>query len=112
MELKFEKIDDITFAQIYEESIRADNASEFKTSLYKLLGPEAKIVLDMGRLKFIDSSGIGALLSCVKKSEQGKDSLRLCNVTRQVQNLLDLVRVNRFLRIFQSCDEAIRSFQV
>ena len=30
MELKLEQIDDITFAQVCEESIRADNAPEFK----------------------------------------------------------------------------------
>jgi anti-sigma B factor antagonist len=110
MELKVEQIDDVTFAQVCDESIRADNAPEFKTNLFNLLQPDAKIVLDMGSLKFMDSSGIGALLAFVKKSESNKESLRLCNVTRQVKNLFDLVRVNRFLHVFDSCDEAIRSF--
>lgn len=110
MELKVEQIDDITIAQVCDESVRADNAAEFKTNLFKLIQPDAKIVLDMGSLKFMDSSGIGALLSFVKKFESSKDSLRLCNVTRQVRNLFDLVRVNRFLHVFESCDEAIRSF--
>ncbi|MDD3473167.1 MAG: STAS domain-containing protein [Syntrophaceae bacterium] len=110
MELKLEHIDDITLAQICVESIRADNAPEFKDILFNLLKPDAKIVLDMGCLKFIDSSGIGALLACLKKSENAKDSFRLCNVTRQVQNLFDLVRVSRFFHVFDSCEKAISSF--
>ncbi len=110
MELKLEQIDDITFAQVCEESIRADNAPEFKACLLSLLKPDAKIVLDMGSLKFMDSSGIGSLLSFVKKSQNTQDSLKLCNVTKQVQNLFDLVRVNRFLHVFESCEEAVKSF--
>jgi anti-sigma B factor antagonist len=110
MEFNLQYIDDITFAQVREESIRADNAQEFKACLLDLIKPDTKIVLDMGNLKFMDSSGIGALLSFVKKSQNTKESFRLCNVTRQVQNLFDLVRVNRFLHVFQNCDEAVHSF--
>ncbi len=110
MEFNLKQIDDITFAKVSEESIRADNAAEFRTCLLDLIKPGAKIVLDMGSLKFMDSSGIGALLSFVRKSENPKETFRLCNVTRQVQNLFDLVRVNRFLQVYENCDEALGSF--
>ncbi len=111
MELKLEQIGDITYAQVCEESIRADNAPEFRACLLALLKPESKIVLDMGSVKFMDSSGIGSLLSFIKRSQNTKDSLKLCNITRQVQNLFDLVRVNRFLNVFENREDAMKSFQ-
>lgn len=110
MEFQLDQIGDVTVAQVCDESLQASNVQDFKSKLSDLLKPDAKIVLDMSSLKFVDSTGIGALLSYVKYTSLSKGGLRLCNVTTQVRNLFELVRVHRFLQISNTVEEAVHSF--
>ncbi len=68
------------------------------------------MVLDMGRLRFVDSSGIGAILSCTKALSAVKGSLKLCSVTDPVQNLFQLIHMDRILEVYPTREEAIGSF--
>lgn len=111
MEVKLEQIGDVTVAEVCEESLAANNVQDFKSMMSDLSKPDAKIVLDMSCIKFVDSAAIGALLTCVKNTSLSKGALRLCNVTTQVRNLFELVRVHRFLQVFNTLDEAVRSFE-
>jgi anti-sigma B factor antagonist len=112
MEFNVEQIGDVTVVQICTESLSANNVKDFKSKISDLVKPDVKIVLDLSNLRFVDSSGIGALLSCFRELSSSNGSLSLCNVTEPVRNLFELVRVHRFLRVFNSCNEAVRSFDV
>ena len=109
MELKVEQIEDVTVVQVCAESLSANNVKDFKSKILDIVKPEVKLVLDLSNLRFIDSSGIGALLSCLKDLNSSNGSLNLCNVTEPVKNLLELVRVDKFLPIFENRNEAVRS---
>jgi anti-sigma B factor antagonist len=109
MELRIEQIGDVTVVQVCAESLSANNVKEFKSQIAELVKPYAKIVLDMSSLKFVDSSGIGALLSWMNNLRLSNGSLSLCNVTKSVRNLFELVRVHRFLQVFGNREEAVRS---
>jgi anti-sigma B factor antagonist len=110
MEFKMEQDGDVTVAHVCSESLSANNVKDFKSKISDLLTPDARIVLDMSSLKFIDSSGIGALVSYASNLNLLNGTLKLCNVTTQVRNLLELVRVQRFFQVFDTRDEAVRSF--
>ena len=109
MDVRVEQIGEVTVVQVCAESLSANNVKEFKSKISDLVKPDSKIVLDMSSLKFVDSSGIGAILSWMNNLNSSNGSLSLCNVTKPVRNLFELVRVHRFLQIFGNLDEAIRS---
>ena len=67
--------------------------------------------MDMSKLRFVDSSGIGALLSCLKKIQALGGQLKICSLTDQVRSILQLVRVNKLLEIFSTREEAVSSFE-
>jgi anti-sigma B factor antagonist len=110
MEFNFEQVGDVTIVQVCVESLSASNVQDFKSEMTKILKPGAKIVLDMSKVKFVDSSGIGGLLSCVNSLASSDSQLKISNVTIQVRNLFELVRVHRFLNVFNTSEEAVRSF--
>lgn len=110
MEFKLEQDGDVTVARVCSESLSAHNVKDFKAKMSDLMKPHAGIVMDMSLIKFMDSSGVGALIACVNELNNLKGSLRLCNITKQVKNLFDLIRAGRFLQIFGSSEEAVRSF--
>jgi anti-sigma B factor antagonist len=92
------------------EYLDAGNVRDFKQAVAPMLQPGIKLVLDLSELKFVDSSGLGALLSCLRQlTAQGGD-LKLCGVTRPVRALFELVRMHKVLDIYNTADEAIQAY--
>lgn len=105
-----ESVGHVTVLQPSFESLTSGNVREFKSKIEGYLKPHAKMVLDMGKLRFVDSSGIGAILSCTKALASVKGSLKLCSVTDPVQNLFQLIHMDRILEVYPTREEAIHSF--
>lgn len=79
------------------EALDASNATEIKAELKQLqLEGRERAVVDIGQVNFIDSSGIGALLSFYKQMNQ---RLTLRNPTPTVLSVLELLRLHRILEI-------------
>jgi anti-anti-sigma factor len=57
------------------------------------------VEIDLGGVLFIDSSGIGALLSVYKKLPAGTPSVKLTNVTATVQSVIELLRLHRIFEL-------------
>ena len=45
----------------------ASNAKEFKHNMTPILKTSAKVVCDLSQLEFVDSSGLGAIVSCLRQ---------------------------------------------
>ena len=70
-----------------------------------------KLVLDLGRLRFVDSSGLGAMLSCLRQLSAKSGDLKLCGMSKQVRALFELVRMHRIFDIYGTQEEAVQAFQ-
>lgn len=68
-----------------------------------------RAVLDMSQLQFVDSSGLGAILSCLRELNKRDGDLSLCGLTKPVRTLFELVRMHRVFEIFNTREEAIRA---
>lgn len=67
-----------------------------------------KIVIDLGHVEFIDSSGIGMLVTILKKMGGSKSTL-LCNMQKVVRSMFSLPHIDRVFTIYENCEEAIDS---
>ena len=74
MELSVEQRSNIAVAVIPGETLDAGNAKDFKAAAASLLRPGAKVIFDLSGLKFVDSSGLGALLSCLRQLNGSAES--------------------------------------
>ena len=88
-------------------SLDAGNVKEFRTAITDVAGKYDTLVLDMSRLTFVDSSGLGALLSCLRTMKAKNGQLLLVGMTRPVRALFELVRMHRIFAIFNTMDEAL-----
>jgi len=111
MTLETRDVDGIVIALIPGRALDARNAPAFKAAAAPLFESGAKVVFDMERVEFVDSAGIGALVSCLRRANTVQGELKLSSLTKQVRTLFQLVRMHQVLEIFNSCDEAIRSYQ-
>ena len=69
-----------------------------------------KIIMNLGSLKYIDSSGIGELVSCYTTIKNKGGSLRLANLHSKIYSLLQLTALITVFEIYDSVEDALQSF--
>ncbi|MCU0551728.1 MAG: STAS domain-containing protein [Leptolyngbya sp. Prado105] len=72
-------------------------------------GPK-HVVLDLSKIDFVDSSGLGALVQVAKKAQQASGTLQIVTNARVTQTV-KLVRLEQFLALQPSVEVAIENIQ-
>lgn len=86
----------------------ASIAPAFKQAVVALVAAgDQRLVLDMGRVEFLDSSGLGAMVS-ILKAMGGRGALAVCNARGAVLSLFQLTRMDKVFLILPARDEAVR----
>lgn len=107
MNLKQEKLNDYTVLFIKEERIDAHNSGELKEAILHLIERgEVRIIVQLEQVRFIDSSGLGALLSGYKNAAAKSGKLAIANMQQQVLSMFELTRLNRVFEIYADLNEA------
>ena len=66
------------------------------------------MILDLSQIDFVDSSGLGALVQLVKKAQSLEGTLQIVSNPRVTQTV-KLVRLEKFLSLQPSVDEAVKN---
>lgn len=111
VEILREMVDDIEIL-ILHGRLDSSHAKEFKKEI-DILEKEnrVRIVLDMEGVSFIDSAGLGALISALRAANRQGGDIRIGSLQPQSRALFELVRLHKVFAIFNNREEAIKSFQ-
>lgn len=99
--------DDLTVISFNISNLDAGNADAFRKQVRPILESTSKVAIDMSALQFVDSSGLGALLSCLRFCNEQGGSLVLFGLQRPVTALFELMRMHRVFNLFDSIDEIV-----
>ena len=67
---------------------------EVKSELKPILSQEGnKMIFDFKNIEFIDSSGIGCIISLVKTAKSNHSEIKLCNISSEVMDVLELLNL-------------------
>jgi len=110
MELYSEIIGNVVVARVRGDHLDAGTVEDFKAAADPVIDKGLQVVFDLQALNFIDSSGIGAIISCLRKINTRGGDLKLCGLSRPVRSLFELVRMHRIFDIFENSDEAVAAF--
>ncbi|MGI6035782.1 MAG: STAS domain-containing protein [Limnochordia bacterium] len=67
----------------------------------------SSLILDLGKVDFIDSSGLGAILGRYKRIRQRGGKLLLVNAQPQVQKILELSGLDKIMPLFPNAERAL-----
>jgi anti-sigma B factor antagonist len=112
--MRFEesKVGDVLVAKVLDTRIAADVAPRFKAHLSEYIGKgSTSLVLDLAAVTFIDSSGLGALVSSLKA--MGTDSdLVIAGAQGAVASMFKLTRMDKVFRMYATVEEAASALAV
>jgi len=75
-----------------------------------LLHTRSSIVLNLGQVGFIDSSGLGAMVRVLASTRQARGDLKLCDVPEQVRKVLEMTRLTTVFDAHESEEKAVAAF--
>ena len=112
LDLKERQAGDVTILDLSGEVRIGEGSIALRDAIRGLAdGGKKKLLLNLGGVKYIDSSGIGELIANYTTVKRQGGQLKLLNLTDRVQNLLVITKL---LTVFDSYDneaEALKSFE-
>ncbi|MFH1700024.1 MAG: STAS domain-containing protein [Candidatus Zixiibacteriota bacterium] len=88
------------------------NSAKLKESVKSLLDKEHNLIhLDMKEVDFINSSGLGVMVSIMKKIRVQKGRMTLSNLAPYVNEIFEITQLSHVFEIFPTAEEAITSYQ-
>jgi anti-sigma B factor antagonist len=91
-------------------SLEGEASTQFKDKIRAVIGEgRRQLVIDMGDVAFIDSSGLGALISALKVLRANGGDLKLANLSEPVWGVLEITRLLRVFDTFPTAEAALDS---
>ncbi len=108
MKIESKEIEGISIITPIVQRIDVTTCEEFKNEIATLIQQGKRtILLNLSKVNFIDSCGLGALIS-IFKSLTDKGWLGLCEATPNVADLFKLTRMDRLFDIYSSEKDAVQ----
>ena len=114
MGLKYSKevTDNIMIFKINEEEVNHDIASELKEKIFfHMAEGNLNIILDLSKVKTVDSSGLGSLLFSKRQAKGNNGDVKLVGVSESVQNMIRIAQLSRVFEMYEKIEEAIEAYK-
>ena len=112
LDLKERQAGDVTILDLSGEVRIGDSSVALRDSIRNLADQgKKKVLLNLGGVKYIDSSGIGELIANYTTVKRSGGQLKLLNLTDKVQNLLVITKLLTVFDAYEDEAEALKSFE-
>jgi anti-sigma B factor antagonist len=110
MSFQVSKSGDVTLVEV-EGQLIVGNRQELKQQvLEQLEDGDLKFVIDFAKTGYIDSSGLGVLVSLSKKIREQGGELRLSSLNEDLRTLFELTKLDTLFRIADDKEQALEGF--
>ena len=111
MSMKVKEIYSAVVIELKGKLVGGPLSSEFSNTLYNHMDKgEKNVVVDLGNVTYINSSGLGILISGLTSMRKNGGDLKLANINNKVEGLLSITKLNQIFEQFDSVDEAAKSY--
>ena len=92
--------------------IGAETVNDFKIQIEGIINSAIKnYIMDFQDITYLNSIGVGAIAAALKKVKKFQGNIKLINVSPSVQELFEMTRLTKVFEIFDSEEDAIRSYE-
>ena len=111
VKLNTRQVGDVTVVDVSGRITLGEGSSALRDLLRDLTAKgDKKILLNLGEVNYIDSSGIGELVSAFTSASNAGGTLKLLSLTKRVQDLLQITKLYTVFDVHEDEAHAIRSF--
>ncbi|MDR0982961.1 MAG: STAS domain-containing protein [Culturomica sp.] len=86
-------------------------SEDVKAELKPVLSDDkTNLIFNLENVDFIDSSGIGCLISLQNTAAQHNSRIAICNISKSNMKIFDLLHLDKILELYPTLDEALKKF--
>ncbi|HEX9615052.1 MAG TPA: STAS domain-containing protein [Bacteroidota bacterium] len=112
MNIKEKMHGDVAVVALKGNLMGEPDTTDVREKIYSLLQDDVKkVVLDLGKVKWINSSGLGALIAAMTSVKNKGGDLRLANVTEKVESVFMITQLIKVFKTYETVDRAVASFK-
>ncbi len=112
MKIKQNPRDQVMVLELSGKIMGGSDYELFKGQVDELIEKGFKdIVLDFGGVPWINSTGLGILITGHLSLKNAGGSLRICNVRERVLSIFYISQLEKVFQVFETCDEALESIK-
>lgn len=111
MKIKYTERYEAVIIELKGNVMGGDDTKDFNELLHKLIDEGKKqVVVDLSDVKFMNSSGIGMLISGLTTMKKAEGSMKLSGATDKIESLLVITKLITIFETFDDIEKAIESF--
>ena len=112
VKLSTRQVGDVTVIDAVGRITLGEGASTFRDTIKDLAAKgNQKVLLNLGEVSYIDSSGIGVLVSTATNLKNESGSLKLVRLPEFIQRLFSMTKLENYFEVFSSEKDAVESFK-
>jgi anti-sigma B factor antagonist len=101
---------DVTIVTCRGRLVLGEESADLRNFVKSVLTESKKVVLDLGGVSFIDSSGLGVLAGLFTSARNAGGAIKLSSLDRQAQGMLQMTRLLTVFEVFGRAEDAAASF--
>ena len=102
---------DVVVLRLSGDLTGGPDASLFYDTIKQIVaGGNTKVLVDMGKVYLVNSTGLGMLIAALTSTKNAGGSLKLLNVTKRIESLLMVTKLSLIFETFQDEEQALASF--
>jgi anti-sigma B factor antagonist len=106
-----ENIDGVIVLSPLTDFLDASNREELRAVLESRIANGALLVIDLSAVRFVDSSGLGVLMSALKRARSMNGDLVACSIVKPVKQLFNLVRLDKVMVDYPDKSSAVAALK-
>ena len=111
MKIKQNPQDDVMVLELSGKIMGGPDFEKFKDEIAAILeAGSKKVVLDLGGVPWINSTGLGILITGYHSVKAAEGQLKICNVKERVLSIFYISQLENIFDVFETREEAIASF--
>ena len=111
LRLEISRIDDIGVVHCQGRIVFGKESDELRRAVLELLNEHKRIVLSLASVEYVDSSGLDTLVASFISARHRSAEIKFADLTPAVRRVLTSTNVDRLFEVYDSADEAIKSFR-
>lgn len=89
-----------------------EESASLRDTVKKLLAQSPKVVLNLREVNYIDSGGLGTLVSLYTSARNAGGAVKLARLSQRVGDLLQITKLLTIFEVFDDEEAAARSFKI
>jgi anti-sigma B factor antagonist len=111
LSLNTRTLDGILIVDCHGRIVFGEESGMLRDAIRKLIAENKRIVLNLGGVNYIDSGGLGTLVSLYTTARTSGGAIKLANLTQRVGDLLQVTKLVTVFEVYSNEEQAIESFR-